>query len=90
MMGPCALEIVAGDFALAGGHGRIAVSLLAATLNSAAAFSIAVTPSGASTVPSHASYWQSYRRSSLSAAPVSGFLAMPAVSAASYVGSIRL
>jgi hypothetical protein len=64
--------------------------LLAATLNSAAALSIAVTPSGASTVPSHTSYWQPDRRSSLSAAPVSSFLAMPAVSAASYVGSIRL
>jgi hypothetical protein len=38
-MRPSALEIVAGDFALAGGHGRIAVSLVAGTLYAAAAFS---------------------------------------------------
>jgi hypothetical protein len=49
-MRPSALEIVAGDFALAGGHGRIAVSLVAGTLNSA--FSIAVAASVASTAPS--------------------------------------
>jgi hypothetical protein len=47
-----ALEIVAGDFALAGGHGRIAVSFVAGTLYAAAAFSIAVAASGAPTVPS--------------------------------------
>jgi hypothetical protein len=34
--------IVARDFALVAGHRRIAIGLLAGTLNSAAAFSIAV------------------------------------------------
>jgi hypothetical protein len=48
---PIALEIIAGDFAFADGHRRIAINLVA-TLNSAAAFSIAAAASGASTVPS--------------------------------------
>jgi hypothetical protein len=39
-MRPSALEIVAGDFALAGGHGRVAVSFVAGTFYPAAAFSI--------------------------------------------------
>jgi hypothetical protein len=42
-------KIGTGDFISAAGHRRIAVSLLACTLNSAAAFSIAVTSSAAST-----------------------------------------
>jgi hypothetical protein len=46
------LEIAAGDFAFAGDRRRIAVSLLAGTLNSAATISMAVAPSGASTSPS--------------------------------------
>jgi hypothetical protein len=41
-MRPFALEITAGDFAFAAGHLRIAISLLAGTLNSTAAFSMAV------------------------------------------------
>jgi hypothetical protein len=41
VMRPSALEIAAGDFALAAGHLRIAISLLAGTLNSAALFSMA-------------------------------------------------
>jgi hypothetical protein len=40
----------AGDFALAAGHRRIAINLLAGTLNSTAPFSIATASSGASTV----------------------------------------
>ena len=48
---PFTLEFTAGDFAFAG-HGRIAISLLAGTLNSAAACSIAAASSGASTSPS--------------------------------------
>jgi hypothetical protein len=52
-MRPFGLEITAGDFAFAAGHRRIAISLLAATLNSAAAFSIAAASSTASTSPSH-------------------------------------
>jgi hypothetical protein len=51
-MRPFALEIAAGDFALAAGHRRIAISLVAGTLNSAAPFSMAVVSSGASTAPS--------------------------------------
>jgi hypothetical protein len=43
------LVLVAGDFALTASSSRIAMSLLAGTLNSAAAFSIAVASSGAST-----------------------------------------
>jgi hypothetical protein len=50
---PCALEITAGDLAFAAGHRRIAISFVAGTLNSAAAFSIAVASSGASASPSH-------------------------------------
>jgi hypothetical protein len=52
MMRPVALEVGAGDFTLAPGHRRIAISLAAGTLNSAAAFSITVASSGASTSPS--------------------------------------
>jgi hypothetical protein len=44
-----AAHITAGDFALAAGHRRIAVSLVAGTLNSVAAFFIAAASSGAST-----------------------------------------
>jgi hypothetical protein len=44
-MRPSALEIT-GDFALAVGHRRIAISPVAGTLNSAAAFSIAAASSG--------------------------------------------
>ena len=51
-MRPSALEITAGDFALAGGHRLTAISLLAGTLNSAAAFSVAAASSDASTTPS--------------------------------------
>jgi hypothetical protein len=51
-MRPFALEIAAGDFALAAGHRLYAISLLAGTLNSLAAFSIAAASSGASTSPS--------------------------------------
>jgi hypothetical protein len=47
------LEITVGDFSFAAAHRRIAISLLAGTLYSAAAFSIAVASSGASTVPTH-------------------------------------
>jgi hypothetical protein len=50
-MWPVSLKVDAGDFALAAGHRRIAISLLAGTLNTAAAFSIAVA-SGASIAPS--------------------------------------
>jgi hypothetical protein len=39
---PAAQNITAGDFAFAAGHLRIAISAVARTLNSAAAFSIAV------------------------------------------------
>jgi hypothetical protein len=46
MMRPFALEIAAGDFPFAAGHRRIAISLLAGTLNSAAAFSMVVASSG--------------------------------------------
>jgi hypothetical protein len=50
VMRPSALEITAGDFAFATDHRRIAISLLAGTLNSTAAFSI--DSSSASTSPS--------------------------------------
>jgi hypothetical protein len=46
-----ALEITPGDFALAG-HRRIASSLFAGTLNSAAPFSMAAASSTASMIPS--------------------------------------
>jgi hypothetical protein len=49
---PFGLEIVAGHFAFAAGHRRIAISFVTGTLNSAAAFSMAADSSGASTVPS--------------------------------------
>jgi hypothetical protein len=52
MMRPVALEVGAGDFAFAAGHRRIAISRLAFTLNSAAAFSMAAASSAASIVPS--------------------------------------
>jgi hypothetical protein len=51
VMRPFALEIVAGNFALSAGHRRIAISLVAGTLNSAAPLSIAVASSGASMTP---------------------------------------
>jgi hypothetical protein len=41
MMRPFMMKIGPSDFALAGGHRRIAISLLASTLNSATPFSIA-------------------------------------------------
>jgi hypothetical protein len=44
---PVPLKIGTGDFAFAAGHRHIAISLLAGTLNSAAAFSIAAASSGA-------------------------------------------
>jgi hypothetical protein len=53
VMRPLAFAVGRGDFALAADHRRIAINLLAATLNSTAAFSIAVASSGASTAPSH-------------------------------------
>jgi hypothetical protein len=52
VMRPFALEITAGNFAFAAGHRLTAISLLAGTLNSAAAFSTAVASSGTSTAPS--------------------------------------
>jgi hypothetical protein len=52
VMRPSALKVRLGDFAFAVGHRRIAISLLPATLNSAAAISIAAASSDASTVPS--------------------------------------
>ena len=52
VMPPTALEIATGDFGFAAGHRLTAISLEAGTLNSAAAFSIAVASSGASTSPS--------------------------------------
>jgi hypothetical protein len=52
-MRPFALEVTAVDFAFAAGIYRsIAISLLAGTLNSPAAFSIAAASSSASTAPS--------------------------------------
>jgi hypothetical protein len=45
MMRPFALEITAGDFALAASHRLTAISLVTGTLNSAAAFSIAAASS---------------------------------------------
>jgi hypothetical protein len=55
-MRPFAPEIAAGDFALATDDRRIAISLFAGTLNSAAPFSIAVATSGASIVPSRTAF----------------------------------
>jgi hypothetical protein len=72
-MRPVAREIGAGDFAFAAGHRLTAISLLAGILNSAAAFSIAVASSAASTVPRTA-------LAAISAVPVSS--PCPAVSAA--------
>jgi hypothetical protein len=51
MMRPSALEIVAGDFALAARHRRITISVMAGTSNSAEAFSIAAASSGVSFSP---------------------------------------
>jgi hypothetical protein len=51
-MRPVSLKVGTGDFAFAAGHRRIAISLVADTLNSAAPFSIAASASGASAVPS--------------------------------------
>jgi hypothetical protein len=45
---PVSLKIGVGDFAFAAGHRLTAISLVAGTLNSAAAFSIAVASSAAS------------------------------------------
>jgi hypothetical protein len=50
-MRPSALEVTAGDFALAVGHRRIAIGLLSGTLNSAAAFSSVAASSGALAQP---------------------------------------
>ena len=86
MMRPFALEITAGDFALAPGHRLIAVSLFAGTLNSTAAFSIAVASSGASKVPSHTALLAILYMFQLVGFGCSGFLAMPGVSAANNVG----
>jgi hypothetical protein len=55
-MRPFALEIAAGDFALAAGHRLTTSSLVAGTLNSVAAFSNAAALSGASTMPSHTAF----------------------------------
>jgi hypothetical protein len=44
---------IANDFVFRAGHRRIAISLVAGTPNSAAAFCIAAAWSGASTAPSH-------------------------------------
>ncbi len=47
-----AIEIATSDFTLTTGHCLTAISLFASTLNSAAAFTIAVASSRASRVPS--------------------------------------
>jgi hypothetical protein len=62
VMLPFALEISAGDFAFAADHRRIAISLLAGTLNSAAPFSMAAASSGASTMPSRSALAASFPR----------------------------
>jgi hypothetical protein len=51
VMPSSAFEIAAGDFAFAVGHRLTAISLFPSTLNSAAALSIAVASSQASTSP---------------------------------------
>jgi hypothetical protein len=56
VMRPFALEITARDFAFAAGHRLTTSSLVAGTLNSAAAFSNAAALSGASTMPSHTAF----------------------------------
>jgi hypothetical protein len=53
-MQPSALEINAGDFPLAAGHRRIALSFVAGTLNSAV--NSAVAASGAATAPSRTAF----------------------------------
>jgi hypothetical protein len=55
---PVLPKVGTGYFALTIGHRLTTSSLLAGTLNSAAAFSIAVCSSGASTMPSHAARMQ--------------------------------
>jgi hypothetical protein len=52
MVRPVTLRVGTGDFALAAGHRRIAISFMAGTSNSIAAFSIAASASGVSTSPS--------------------------------------
>jgi hypothetical protein len=70
-------------------HRRIAISLLAGTLKTAAAFSLAAASSGASTVPSRTALAATWKMLQTIGSGC-GFSAMPAVSADTYVGSIRL
>ncbi len=52
MVRPVSLKVGTGDFAVTTDHRRVAVNLVAGTLNSATAFSVAAGSSGASTWPS--------------------------------------
>jgi hypothetical protein len=84
MMRPVSLKVGAGDFAVAAGHRRIAISFVADASNPTAAFSMAAAWSGASTSPSKTALLailQTFQPISFGG---SGFLAMPAISAASY------
>jgi hypothetical protein len=76
-MRPVSLEVGAGDFAFAAGHRRIAISLLAGTLNSAVAFSIAVASSRASMVPGHTALLANLWMFQVVGFGGSGFFAMP-------------
>jgi hypothetical protein len=92
MRAPSSLEISARDFALPAGHRLTTSSLLDGTLNSAAAFSMAAAPLGASTIPSHTAFLAGSCRRLHAASSGSGpgFSAMQQVSAGSYLRSIRL
>jgi hypothetical protein len=81
------IEITVGDFSFAAAHRRIAISPLAGTLSSAAAFSIAVASLGASTVPTHSALLAILYSRRLQRFPS---LHHARKSAARYVGSIRL
>jgi hypothetical protein len=78
---------VAGDFAFAACYRLNAISLVADTLNPAAAFFIAAASSDASTSPSQMALLA--RRSSLSAYVVPGFLAVPVVSGGRHLRPIQ-
>jgi hypothetical protein len=81
---PISPKVGTGDFALAAGHRLTAVRRLLDTPNSAAAFSMAVASSDASTVPSQTAGAAIFQMLYLVGFGGSGFLAMRQVSAAEY------
>jgi hypothetical protein len=72
------LKVGTGDLAFAAGHRRMAISLVAGTLNLVAAFSIAMASSAASTVPCRTALAAILQMAQVVGLGGSGFFAMPA------------